>query len=50
MICKSPCANKTINPQCVGRAATFQNEAASVPELPTEKAAQTLHSAGSFIF
>lgn len=50
MISKFHCANKIINPQCVGRVVTFQNGAAFVPEVPIEKAAWTLHSLGSFIF
>lgn len=41
MISKFHCANKIINPQCVGRVVTFQNGAAFVPEVPIEKAAWT---------
>lgn len=50
MISKFHCANKIINPQCVGRVVTFQNRAAFVPEVPIENTAWTLHSLGSFIF
>lgn len=50
MISKFHCANKIINPQCVGRAVTFRNGAAFVPDVPIENTAWTPHSLGSFIF